>query len=84
MASEFAAHISGHRHEYALRQVVIKAAMDLNDRGKVTEAVANFRPHRLTDSLDYEWREFSISSYSGNSDGASTDLKSRHCSLDHG
>ncbi|QYS92788.1 hypothetical protein H0G86_000185 [Trichoderma simmonsii] len=36
MAGEFAAHISGHRHGYALRQVVIKAAMDLNDGEKAT------------------------------------------------
>lgn len=73
MVGEFAAQISGHGNEYALLQVVIKAAMDLNDGGEVTEAVANLRPHRLTDSLDYKWVEFSISFYSGN-------VWMKHCS----
>lgn len=40
---EFAAQISGHEIEYAIRQVVIEAAMDLNNEGELTEVVVTLR-----------------------------------------
>ncbi|KAL7916704.1 polyketide synthase [Trichoderma velutinum] len=73
MVGEAAAQIGGHRNGYALRQVVINAAMVLNDGGEATEVVTNLRPHRLTDSLDSKWWEFTISSYNGN-------VWMKHCS----
>ncbi|KAF3065727.1 Compactin diketide synthase mokB [Trichoderma lentiforme] len=44
----------------------MKAAMDLNDGGELTEVVVNLRSHRLTDSLDSKRWEFIISCYNGN------------------
>ncbi|UKZ74592.1 hypothetical protein TrVFT333_002262 [Trichoderma virens FT-333] len=73
MVSEAAAQLGGHRNGYALRQVVINAAIALNDGSDATEVVTNFCLHCLTDSLDSKWWEFTISSYNGN-------VWMKHCS----
>lgn len=52
------------RAGFSLRHVVISAALVINEASAV-ELVTTLRPHRLTDSLDSQWWEFSISSHNG-------------------
>ncbi|UKZ48040.1 hypothetical protein TrVGV298_002276 [Trichoderma virens] len=73
MVGKAAAQLGGHRNGYALPQVVINAAIVLNDGSDATEVVTNLCPHRLTDSLDSMWWEFTISSYNSN-------VWMKHCS----
>ena len=53
-------------HDFTVRQVVIGAAMVLNE-GKTTEIMTHLRPVRLTDTLDSSWYGFAISSHNGTS-----------------
>ena len=71
MVGEGIRQISGRQDGFALRDVVIAAALVLNE-GKPTELVTTFRPYRLTDSLDSQWWEFTIASHNGH-------LWSKHC-----
>ncbi|WPH04990.1 polyketide synthase [Acrodontium crateriforme] len=64
MAGEAMRQLSGVQGGFTLRNVVLSAALILAKRTQ-TELVTNFRPLRLTDSLDSEWWEFTISSYNG-------------------
>ncbi|KAM7215616.1 hypothetical protein V8F06_009003 [Rhypophila decipiens] len=57
---------SGARH-VAFRQVTIASALILSSSAS-SEVVLSMRPHRLTDSLDSNWHEFTVSSYNETSD----------------
>lgn len=56
---------SAGRAGFSLRHVVISAALVINEGAAPVELVTTLRPHRLTDSLDSQWWEFSISSHNG-------------------
>ncbi|KIM92741.1 hypothetical protein OIDMADRAFT_62276 [Oidiodendron maius Zn] len=64
IAGEAIRQISGLQTNFTLRQVIISSALLLSE-GVGTELVTNFRRHRLTDSLDSQWWDFTISSYNG-------------------
>ncbi|KAJ5521617.1 polyketide synthase [Penicillium freii] len=49
-----------------MRRILISTALLLADTGS-TELVTTFRPHRLTDSLQSQWWDFTISSFNGHS-----------------
>lgn len=63
MAGECIRQVSGIANGYSLRHVVVHSALVLTD-SKPVEMITALRPHRLTDSMDSEWFEFTISSYS--------------------
>ncbi|KAL4999225.1 hypothetical protein BDV10DRAFT_184633 [Aspergillus recurvatus] len=71
MAAEAARQISGVQDGVSLRHVVVTAAL-LVDEEAATELVTSLRRHRLTDSLNSEWWDFSISSHNG-------DVWTKHC-----
>lgn len=56
--------ISGLQEGFTLRHVVLQAALVLPEQTP-TELITTFHPHRLTDSLDSQWWEFTIASYNG-------------------
>ncbi|KAF2645859.1 putative polyketide synthase [Massarina eburnea CBS 473.64] len=64
MAGEAVRQISGIEEGYTLRHVVISTALVVAE-GKPTELITTFRKHRLTDSLDSSWWEFTICSHNG-------------------
>ena len=49
---------------YTLKDVIVGKAMVFNDSNTV-EIVSNFRPVRLTSTLESDWYEFSVSSHNG-------------------
>ena len=63
MAGEAIHQITG-ATEYALKDIIVGHAMVFNDSGTV-EIVSNFRPVRLTSTLDSDWYEFSVASHNG-------------------
>jgi len=64
MAGESIRQVSGVENGYSLKHVVVHSALVLTD-SKPVEMITSFRPHRMTDSEDSEWFEFTISSNSG-------------------
>ena len=50
--------------DYTCRNLVVNTALLLTEDNK-TEIITSLRPVRLTDSLESEWYEFSIASYTG-------------------
>lgn len=64
MAGEAVRQISGINETVLLRHILVNTALVVAE-GKPTELVTNLRRHRLTDTLDSQWWEFSISSYNG-------------------
>lgn len=58
--------------EWTLRDVVIQAALVLSESASV-EMKTNFRPVKLTTTLDSAWWEFTVSSYNGS-------VWTKHCS----
>ena len=72
MVGEAVKQLTGVEEGFSLRHVVVSTALVVEE-GKPTEIVTALRRHRLTDSLDSQWWEFSISSHNG-----TTWLK--HCS----
>ncbi|RYP89225.1 hypothetical protein DL769_000149 [Monosporascus sp. CRB-8-3] len=64
MVGEGIRQVSGRQDGFTLRDVVIAAALVLAE-GRPTELVTTFRPHRLTDSLDSPWWDFTIASHNG-------------------
>ncbi|KAI0474815.1 KR domain-containing protein [Xylaria cf. heliscus] len=71
MAAEAMRQLSG-AEDVALRQVTIASALILGP--EPTEIILSMRPHKLTNSLDSAWHEFTISSYDETSN-----LWSKHC-----
>ncbi|KAL8826449.1 MAG: hypothetical protein Q9191_003792 [Dirinaria sp. TL-2023a] len=49
---------------FSIRNIIVSTALILTE-GKPTEMMTMFRPHRLTNSLDSDWWEFTVSAYSG-------------------
>jgi len=64
MAGEAARQIMGGTGGYSVRHVVVKSALVVPD-AVGTEIITAFRRHKLTDSNESEWFDFSITSYSG-------------------
>ncbi|KAH8805416.1 hypothetical protein F5884DRAFT_846143 [Xylogone sp. PMI_703] len=64
MAAEAIRQITGVQDGVSLRKVVVTTALVVNE-GAPTEFITSLRPHRLTDSLDSQWWEFTISSHNG-------------------
>ena len=50
--------------EYMLKDIIVDKAMVFNDSNTV-EIVSNFRPVRLTSTLESQWYDFSVSSHNG-------------------
>lgn len=50
---------------FALRHVLVNSALLLHE-GSPIELLTTFRPHRLTDSLDSPWWDFTVASHDGN------------------
>ena len=49
---------------YSVRNITVHAALVLTE-GKPTEIMSTFHPHRLTDSLNSSWWEFTVAAYNG-------------------
>lgn len=64
MAGECIRQLSGVADGYSLRHVLIQSALVLTD-SKPVEMITALQPHTLTDSLDSDWWDFTISSSSG-------------------
>lgn len=64
MAAEAIRQVTGFQEGVSLRQVSVNAAL-LVPEGSPLELVTALRPHRLTESTDSQWWEFTISSYNG-------------------
>lgn len=64
MVGEAVKQLSGIEEGFGLKHVVVSTALVL-DEGKPTEIITSLRRHRLTDSLDSQWWEFSIASHNG-------------------
>ncbi|KAJ3955154.1 hypothetical protein N0V92_008317 [Colletotrichum tropicale] len=64
MAAEAVRQVTGVDDGYALRHVVVSTALVVTD-DKPVELITTMRPHRLTDTLDAQWWEFTISSHNG-------------------
>ena len=83
MAGECVRQISGASNGYSLRHVVVPSPLVLTDL-KPVEIIIALRPHKLTDSLDSDWFEFTISSNSGSTwmKNCSGQVKSRQADLE--
>ncbi|KAI1110618.1 hypothetical protein F5Y14DRAFT_345509 [Nemania sp. NC0429] len=64
LAAEAARQISGIQDGVELRHVLVTTALVLHE-GKPTEMVTSLNRHRLTDSQDSLWWEFSVTTYNG-------------------
>ena len=64
MAGEAVKQVSGNPNGYSLRHVIVHSALVLI-HSKPVEMITTLRPHKLTDSLNSDWFEFTISSNSG-------------------
>lgn len=64
MAAEAISQVTGLHEGVSLRQVSVNAAL-LVPEGSPLELVTALRPHRLTESTDSQWWEFTISSHNG-------------------
>ncbi|KAJ5161517.1 type I iterative polyketide synthase, partial [Penicillium capsulatum] len=49
---------------YSIRELFIKTAFKVKEKGP-NEVVTNLRPHKLTDSADSTWFDFTVSSWDG-------------------
>ncbi|KAJ5100126.1 polyketide synthase [Penicillium argentinense] len=64
MVGEAVRQVTGVDEAFKLRSIVVSAALVLNENHPV-EIMTTLRRHRLTDSLDSEWWEFTIASHNG-------------------
>lgn len=64
MVGEGMRQISDMQDGFAMRDVIIDTALVLAE-GTPTELVTTFRPHRLTDSVNSSWWDFTIASHNG-------------------
>lgn len=64
MAAEAVRQISGIQESVELRKVTVNMALVLHE-GAPTELVTSLRRHRLTDSQDSTWWDFTVTSYNG-------------------
>ncbi|KAK6853866.1 polyketide synthase [Apiospora arundinis] len=72
MAAEAVRQATGAHKAVELRHVVVDTALVLNEHAP-TELVTTIRKHRLTDSLESAWWEFTIAAHNGH-------VWTRHCS----
>jgi acyl transferase domain-containing protein len=56
---------------FSIRNIRVNMALVLNE-AKPTEMITSFRPHRLTNSLNSPWWEFTVASYNGH-------IWTKHC-----
>ena len=64
MAGESIRQLSAIQEGYSLRHVIVHSALVLAD-SKPVEMITSLRPHKLNDSMDSDWFEFTIMSNSG-------------------
>ncbi|KAL9121374.1 MAG: hypothetical protein Q9187_002068 [Circinaria calcarea] len=64
MAGEAVRQVTRINETFQLRHVIVSMALVVPD-GKPIEMITTFRPHRLTDTLDSKWWEFTIASHNG-------------------
>jgi acyl transferase domain-containing protein/SAM-dependent methyltransferase len=64
IAGEAIRQTTGIQESYALKHVLVNMALVITE-GKPVELLTTFRPHRLTDSLDSSWWEFTVASHNG-------------------
>lgn len=64
MAGEAVRQVTGINETFRLRHVIVSTALVVPE-GKPTEMITTLRPHRLTDTLDSKWWEFTIASHNG-------------------
>lgn len=64
MAGEAVRQITGIDETFRLRHVIVRTALVVPE-GTSTEIISTFRPHRLTDTQNSKWWEFTISSHNG-------------------
>ncbi|KAJ6183837.1 hypothetical protein N7519_005138 [Penicillium mononematosum] len=72
MIGEAVRQLTGVSEAFKLRNIIVSIALVLNE-GPPVEIMTTLHRHRLTDSLDSEWWEFTISSHNGAS-------WTKHCS----
>jgi acyl transferase domain-containing protein/phospholipid N-methyltransferase len=72
MVGEGIRQITSRQSSFTVRQLVLTSALVLSE-GKPAELVTTFRPHRLTDTIDSKWWEFTIASHNGH-------IWAKHCS----
>jgi acyl transferase domain-containing protein len=66
MAGEAVRQMDVDEISFSMRHTVVGTALVLRE-GKDTEIITSLRPVRLTDTLDSDWFEFTIASYTGSS-----------------
>lgn len=64
MAGEAVRQVTGIDETFRLRHVIIRMALVVPE-GKPTEMITTLRPHRLTDTRNSNWWEFTIASHNG-------------------
>ncbi|KAH9827374.1 Polyketide synthase [Teratosphaeria destructans] len=64
VAGEAIRQVANADQAFVLRNILVSSALILSD-GKPTEMMTTFSPHRLTDTLDSQWWNFTISAYNG-------------------
>ncbi|KAJ5900212.1 polyketide synthase [Penicillium subrubescens] len=72
MIGEAVRQVTGVNEAFKLRNIVVSTALVLNE-GQPVEIMTTLRHHRLTDSLDSDWWEFTIASHNGT-------IWTKHCS----
>ncbi|KAJ5910086.1 Acyl transferase/acyl hydrolase/lysophospholipase [Penicillium tannophilum] len=65
MIGEAVRQITGVNEAFKMRNVVVSTALVLKESSQPVEIMTVMRRHRLTDSLDSDWWEFTIASHSG-------------------
>ncbi|KAJ6114967.1 Acyl transferase/acyl hydrolase/lysophospholipase [Penicillium sp. IBT 16267x] len=65
MVGEAVRQITGVTEAFKMRKVVVSTALALKESSQPVELMTIMRRHRLTDSLDSDWWEFTIASHSG-------------------
>ena len=64
MAGEAVRQITGTNETFQLRHVIVSTAFVITEE-KPTETITTFRQHRLTDTLNSRWWDFTIASHNG-------------------
>ena len=64
MAGEGIRQVTEIDETFRLRHVIVSTALVVPE-GKPTEMITTFRPHRLTDTLNSKWWDFTIASHNG-------------------
>lgn len=71
MAGEAVRQVTGIDGTFRLRHIIVSTALVIPE-GKPTEMITTLRPHRLTDTLNSKWWEFTITSHNGH-------IWTKHC-----